>query len=366
LVGIGILGTGVGIRTHAPGFKQAPGANLVALFSPNFAKAKQLGSELGFARVSRSAEEVCSDSDVDLVVVASPNDLHVRQVESAISAGKHVLCEKPLALTSSEAHHLVALAAAAPTQLTLVNTQLRSNPYFRLMRDIVASERLGRVVFCRIAQQGMSASDHTALWNWNYDSKRGGGVRWAMGSHVVDLAEFILPGRIASVFGGLDPVHVSRRDEDGGKHEVTTSSVFVMAAHMSDGALLDVSAVAAAHTGFRFDIVIYLEGGEISFDLDRKVVITTDRGAGVENIREMAGLKSGELENSPSLFAGSFRYFADEIVDAISSGASVIDGAASFTDGARAVDILEAVRRSNKTSNAEVTVPAPNERTDTL
>jgi predicted dehydrogenase len=187
-----------------------------------------------------------------------------------------------------------------------------------------------------------------------------------MGSHVVDLAEFILPGRIASVFGGLDPVHVSRRDEDGGKHEVTTSSVFVMAAHMSDGALLDVSAVAAAHTGFRFDIVIYLEGGEISFDLDRKVVITTDRGAGVENIREMAGLKSGELENSPSLFAGSFRYFADEIVDAISSGASVIDGAASFTDGARAVDILEAVRRSNKTSNAEVTVPAPNERTDTL
>ncbi len=358
MVGIGIIGSGVGIRTHVPGFIQTDRAELVALYSPNSVKAKVLGARHGFRRVHESYQELCADTDVDLVVVASPNSFHFVQVKEALERGKHVLCEKPLSGSIEECEALADLASARCSQITVVNHQLRYNPYFKELKRIISSGELGSVFHARIFQQGNNGSDRSAPWSWSFDSDAGGGVRWAMGSHLVDLSTFLLGSAPAVVFGGLHTVVPVRYQEEL-PVDVNTSLEFSGAMMQADGANVFISAVTAGHSGFKFEIDVYMEHGQAHFDLDSKLTIYRDRGSRVDRLKEIPDLKPGELDNTASLFSGSFRYYADELLDAIVADVAMTPGGApTFVDALATTRVLDAFLRSYRTGESvQLSVP---------
>ncbi|MEJ5170948.1 MAG: Gfo/Idh/MocA family oxidoreductase, partial [Fimbriimonadales bacterium] len=106
---IGVVGLGMG-RHHARMFQSHPQAKLVALADPEEARRKEVGSELGVKRLYPSLEAMLAEEQLDVVSIATPNRFHKPQTIAALEAGAHVLCEKPLAMNSTESAELVALA----------------------------------------------------------------------------------------------------------------------------------------------------------------------------------------------------------------------------------------------------------------
>jgi len=347
------------VRTHAPGFLQTGQAVLAGLYSPNQDKAERLASQSGFSRVYTSVAELCEDPAVDLVVVSSPNLEHVDQVRYALECRKHVLCEKPLALSVAECRFLVDQAAAEPGRLAVVNNQLRFSPYLRLVREIVRSQRFGRVFHARILQQGTAWADPGVPWSWSFDASCGGGVRWAMGAHLVDLANFLFEQPTVSVHGSMHTVIPKRRKGDVDV-SVDAELEFSGVMNLADDVQVMLSAVGAAHSGFRFDIQIFCEHGEVRFDLENKVCVFWDQGRRSESFVDIPELKEGDRDNSKSFFSGTFRYYADAIVAALLDGeVHLLEGATSFSDGLETVRILEAFKEAKDSSSVAVVRRSP-------
>lgn len=348
MIRVGLLGSGVAIRTHLPGFRQA-GASVDAIFSPNVDKARALAREHAIDRVYSSYEDLCADATLDLVSVTSPNEYHAEQAACALNEGRSVLCEKPLALTSSACDRLAALARQHPAQGAWVNTQLRFSPYLMRLRDLIRSGDFGDVVSARIVQQGMSASNRNSPFSWSFDSARGGGVRWAMGSHLVDLALWLFGfDGLHDVNGGMGQA-VAERVDGNALRAVNVSDDVWVTLRWSTGFHCYLHSSAAAHSGFQFTVVVYTEHAEIRFDLLNKLVVFTDRGNRVVEHRQIPGLKDGEIDNKVSFFSGTFRYFADELVRALTHETIELTDGPTFRQGRLVVSVLEGVAVSHAT-----------------
>lgn len=352
MIGIGIIGSGVGIRTHAPGFKQTGNAKLVGLFSPNMEKAKRLVTEHGFTTLHKSYKDLCNDSDVDLVVVASPNSLHVEHTIYALKQNKHVICEKPLALTISECQKIVDESSKFEKTFSAVNHQLRFNPYIQKIKEIVQSNELGKPYNARLLHQGMAFADPAFPWSWSFDTKSGGGVRWAMGSHLIDLLLFIFGNEIVSVFGGMHTV-IPKRMKGDSEVNVNASAEFSGSVVMDDGMGAYISSTAAAFSGNKFNITIFLEKGEITFDLDSKIKVYKRDFKEPEVFKDIPAVYEDEVKNEISIFSGSFRYFANQITTALhGNDLSLLQDAATFEEGQKVTAIIEAFYDSYKTGRS--------------
>lgn len=129
VLNVGIVGTGVGIRTLLPGFRTVSRANVIGLVGSSLSRAEKVAKENGIPSAYATVEEMCADSSIQLVCVAPPNLHHYHDVSCALQARKHVLAEKPLAMTMEECRSL--RDEAQHTNLTAsVDHQLRFNPYF--------------------------------------------------------------------------------------------------------------------------------------------------------------------------------------------------------------------------------------------
>jgi len=104
---------------------------------------------------------------------------------------------------------------------------------------------------------------------------------------------------------------------------------------------------AAAHSGFRFEILVYTESAEIRFDLSSKLVVYGNRGDVVADFSQLPTLKPGDFDNTVSFFSGTFRHFADALVRGLEQGDVVIQDAPTFAEARRAVEMLEAIKASH-------------------
>lgn len=165
--------------------------------SPERADAKAL------APVYESFEEMLADDRVDVVHLTTPNNLHHPQVKQALAAGKHVVCEKPLAMTSDESAELVALAASSGL-VNCTNFNIRFYPLVQEARERVRAGELGDVwnVHGGYLQDWLAEPTD---WNWRLEPDRGGELRAVgdIGSHWMDLTQFVTGGRIVEVFADL-------------------------------------------------------------------------------------------------------------------------------------------------------------------
>jgi predicted dehydrogenase len=170
---------------------------------------------LGVGRAYASLDEILADPSVDVVHVTSPNHLHVPQASAILSAGKHVVCEKPLAMTAAESAALVAQADASGL-VNAVNFNIRFYPLHQHVREIVAAGDLGDVRFVT----GHYFQDwllHDTDWNWRLEPDKGGALRAVgdIGSHWLDLMAFITGEPIVSVMADLATFVVTRQEPTG-------------------------------------------------------------------------------------------------------------------------------------------------------
>lgn len=201
-LGWGIVGLGrLADQSIAPAMRAASNGRLVACCSRDLARANAFAERHGAARAYDSYEAMVANPEVQAVFIATPNALHVGPTIAAARAGKHVLCEKPLALTVADANTMIEACARAGVTLG-IGLHLRFEPFYQRLRTLIQGGAIGRCV--EVSLQRCSPPGHVPHDPDNWRRKRalaGLGVLYDMGPHVFDVLCWILgaePRRLAA------------------------------------------------------------------------------------------------------------------------------------------------------------------------
>jgi len=184
---IAVLGAGGAAQVvHLPILARLAGVQVVGIADPDRRKAETIGERFGISEVASDLASLAPGQSLDAVVVCTPNGAHEEGVLAALERGAHVLCERPLTVTSESARRLLDAAAAADRQLMVANNH-RYRHDFRLARQFVASGELGDVTFVR--SSWLNRRSRRPRRGWRTDAKyAGGGVLMDLGAQALDLA----------------------------------------------------------------------------------------------------------------------------------------------------------------------------------
>ena len=169
-VRVGVIGTGFGRRVQLPGLGLVPGVRVAAVGSGSLDRARAVAAEFGIARAFGSGEALAESPDVDLVIVSSTPDAHARHAIAALKAGKHVLCEKPMALSVREAEQMVDVAEGSPG-LARIDHELRYEPNRQRARELIRAGAIGPVLHIELLLKPYLRGDgrrqaFDAPWSW--------------------------------------------------------------------------------------------------------------------------------------------------------------------------------------------------------
>ena len=214
-VRVGLIGSGFISSLHAEALRRVPGAALVAVASPTPGKAERFAAVHGMPRHFTDTRALYDQKDVDLVVLGLPNDLHCEAAVAAAMAGKHVVVEKPMALSLAECDRMIAACAEAGVMLGYAEELCFAPKYVRL-KQLVDEGALGRIHL--VKQSEKHDGPHSA---WFYDTARsGGGVTMDMGCHAIEFFRWMLgrdghKARIVGAYAEMGTyVHGDRTDGD--------------------------------------------------------------------------------------------------------------------------------------------------------
>lgn len=208
-IGVGVAGTGFIGPAHVEGLRRN-GIQVLGLVESTPETAREKAAELGIPRAYDSFETMLVDPEIDIVHLATPNLLHHPYAKAALLAGKHVVCEKPLAMTANESAELVKLAADTG-KVNVVNFNIRMYPMVQHARSLVQSGDIGDLFIL----QGSYLQDWLLFdtdWNWRLEPNLGGTLRAVgdIGSHWLDLMTFITGLRVEEVFADFKTFHTIR------------------------------------------------------------------------------------------------------------------------------------------------------------
>lgn len=209
-IGVGVAGTGFIGPAHIEALRRN-GITVLGLAENTREKAQQKAAEMGIPRIYGSLDEMLKDEDIQVVHLATPNYLHYPHAKAALLAGKHVVCEKPLAMNTRESAELVQLAKESG-KVNAVNFNIRMYPLVQQARSMVQSGELGDLFIL----QGSYLQDWLLFptdWNWRLEPELGGTLRAVgdIGSHWLDLITFITGLRVVEVFADFKTMHPIRK-----------------------------------------------------------------------------------------------------------------------------------------------------------
>ncbi|MEX1335451.1 MAG: Gfo/Idh/MocA family oxidoreductase, partial [Candidatus Limnocylindrales bacterium] len=201
-IGAAVIGSGFIGTVHIENLRRL-GVDVRGVLGSSPERGQLAAERIGLPRAYDSLEELLEDPAVDAVHVTSPNQLHFPQVKQILAAGRHVVCEKPLAVTSAESAELVELAAASD-RISAVNYNIRFYPLNQHAHQMVRDGELGepRLVHGHYIQDWLLLDTD---WNWRLEPAKGGDLRAVgdIGTHWIDLTSFITGSRVASVMADL-------------------------------------------------------------------------------------------------------------------------------------------------------------------
>jgi predicted dehydrogenase len=371
-----IAGTGFVGAIHARSARLA-GARLVGVAASTPERAAPAAVRLGAERVFESPDALVEADDVDVVHICTPNHLHRPLAEAALGAGKHVICEKPLAVDVAGAARLIEAAGEAG-RTAAVPFVYRYYPTLREARERVRAGRLGRLSLLHgtyLQDWLLSADDD----NWRVEARLGGASRAFadIGSHWCDLAEFVSAQRIARLTARMTTVHPQRRragdatfaggDGGGELRSVDTEDAVVVQFETDRGALGSV-AVSQVSPGRKNRLWLEVDGADESVVFDQEhpeelwcgrreaaTVVSRDPGTLSPPAARFARLPGGH----PQGYADCFDAFIADAYEAVRTGRAT-DGLPTFADGLRAVQLTDAVLASARDGGwVEVPVTGP-------
>ncbi len=348
-VGIGIIGTGFARRVQIPAFKCVQGAWIASVSSASLDNAQSAADEFGIGHFSSDWRQTILHPEVDLVCITTTPQLHREMTLFAIEHGKHILCEKPMAMDLAEAEEMLAASAGKP-MLALIDHELRFQPGRQVVHQMLRDGAIGKVRHAKFIFQAPHRGDPDIAWNWWSDAAAGGGALGAINSHIIDSFNWFLGAEVSSVFCQLQTHIKTRRDAEGESRKVTTDDEANMLLRFHDGDVTKdatglVSVSMTEYPKYKNQLEFYGERGAIMIDHVGRVFAAM---AGEPDWKELGVALS---ENIPGVadtgFARGFMDFAPCIIEAIISGNLTVEHAATFADGVKVQRVLDAARLSN-------------------
>lgn len=366
VVGVGFIGA-----AHVEALRRL-GVQVVGVVGSTPERARAKAAAVGLPPVFDDLAHLLAEGDVDVVHVASPNAAHADQVRQVIAAGKHVVCEKPLALTSADARDLDARARAAGV-VNAVCFNLRFYPLVHQMRAMVAAGAIGRPHLVSGAYlQDWLLKDTD--WNWRLVPSEAGELRAIadIGSHWLDLAQFLTGEPIVEVMADLATVVPVRRHPPGPVETFATvaSGAELVEEPMSSddaaGVLVrfasgarGVVTVSQVSAGRKNAVTIEVDGADSSLawcseDPDRLLVghrgranelLPRDPSLLDPSVAHLAGYPGGHVEGYPDTFRA---LFGEVLADVARGGPSATPAYPTFEVGADVLAVTEAVATSSR------------------
>ncbi|HSK28238.1 MAG TPA: Gfo/Idh/MocA family oxidoreductase [Jiangellales bacterium] len=376
-LGVGMVGYAFMGAAHSQAWRSAPRffdlplvPRMAALCGRDAARVTAAADRLGWESVETDWKDLVSRADVDLVDVCTPGDTHAEIAIAALEAGKHVLCEKPLANTVAEAEAMVAAADRARERgvRSMVGFTYRRVPAVVLARELVAEGRLGELRHVRAQYLQDWISDPEAPLSWRLQKDRAGsGALGDIGAHIVDLTQFITGETITGVAGLLEtfvkerPLPESTSGLSGvagtARGEVTVDDAALFLARFTGGALGSFEATRFA-AGRKNAIRIEVNGsrGSLAFDFEDMNVLhfhdhTEDpRTAGFRRILVTEPTHPYVAAWWPAGHLLGYEHgFTHQVVDLMTAIAVGSDPIPSFADGLQVQRVLAAVETSAST-----------------
>jgi predicted dehydrogenase len=363
-----VLGTGFMGRVHLEALRRTENVDVAAIAGRNAAAAEKLGS--AFAVPHTSPDAILRDPTIDAVHICTPNAQHFPMAKEALLAGKHVLCEKPLAVSVAEAQELAALAAQRELR-NCVCHNLRYYPMVQQMRQMRIDGDLGEI----LVVQGTYSQDwllYSTDWNWRVDSKAGGPSRCMadIGSHWFDMAEHLTGLRVSALCADLNTVHKTRQQPKGSvetfankmlsavdvvETPIDTEDFGAVVFRMGERArgAMTASQVSAGRKN-RLSIEIYGTKSGVAWDQERpdelwighrnsaNCIIIKDPSLLKPAARTFADLPGGHSEGYDDTFKQVFRRFYASVAEA-----EAPQDYPHFADGLRQMAILAAELESS-------------------
>ncbi|WP_179492371.1 Gfo/Idh/MocA family protein [Microbacterium immunditiarum] len=284
MIGHGFMGA-----AHSVGWRQAPAVfdlpadvEMTVVVGRNADAVAEAAAHWGWAESATDWREVVARDDIDIVDIVTPGDSHAEIAIAALEAGKHVLCEKPLANTVAEAEAMADAAGRARGrgQRAVVGFTYRRVPAVTFMRDLIAQGAIGTVQQVRAAYRQDWLVDPQMPLAWRLQKERAGsGALGDIGAHIIDMTQFVTGQSVAAVSGTVDTI-VKERPLLGsgsglagtaaeGYGEVTVDDVAVFTGRLESGALASFEATRFA-TGRKNGLTIEVSGdqGALAFELE--------------------------------------------------------------------------------------------------
>ncbi len=346
---------------------------MAALCGRNASAVRAAADRLGWAATETDWRALIKRDDVQLVDVCTPGDGHAEVAIAALEAGKHVLCEKPLANTLAEAEAMTAAAerAAASGVRAMTGFNYRRVPAIALARQLVTDGRIGAIRHVRASYLQDWLVDPESPLTWRLQRERAGsGALGDLGAHIVDLAQYLTGELIAGVSAATATFVRERPLEGGGSGPVTVDDAAVFTARLASGALATFEATRFA-TGRKNQLRIELNGdrGSLAFDLERLNELQfCDRSddPATAGFRTILVTEPGHPYLSawwpPGHVLGWEHTFTHEVRDLVTAIAAGTEPAPSFRDGLQVQRVLAAVEQSATRASAWTTVDVADPR----
>ncbi|MBM7044784.1 Gfo/Idh/MocA family protein [Rhizobium lusitanum] len=366
-----VVGTGFISAVHIDSIRRL-GVNIAGIVGSSAERAKEKALQFGIGHAYGSYDDMLADPAVDVVHITSPNDDHPAQAEAALKAGKHVICEKPLALTSGQTDRLRKIAAETG-RVAAVNFNIRFYPQVHEMRSRIRDGSTG-TPFLVTGSYMQDWLLYDTDWNWRVEEERGGDLRVVgdIGSHWFDLASFVMGQPIVEVMAELPtfipirkqpigPVETFSNLVGGATIDVTIQSedAALIVVRFRDGArgVVTASQVSAGHKN---GITLEINGAKssVAWRGERpdelwighrsrpNEILMRDPSLLSPEAAAIATLPGGHGEGFENGFKAMYRAVYADIA---AGGPSNIPAYATFEDGHEEALIVEAVAESART-----------------
>jgi predicted dehydrogenase len=384
-IGAAVIGSGFIGTVHVEALRRI-GVRVAGVLGSTADRGAASATALDVPQGYASLEALLADPSVAVVHVTSPNQLHARHVKAIIAAGRHVVCEKPLAMTSAESAELVGLARASGL-IAAVNFNLRFYPLNQHVASLVRDGGIGdvRLVSGRYFQDWLLRETD---WNWRLEKDKGGALRAVgdIGSHWLDLTSTLTGLRVESVLAELTtfiPVRrkpagsvltfSTERAADTSPIDIDTEDVALLLLRYAGGARGSVT-ISQLSPGRKNSLAYEIDGSESAVAWDSESpeqlwighrdepnqLLLRNPALMNEPGRAAARLPGGHVEGFADTFAALFRAIYDDVLAGEPSAAPAY---ATFADGHEEMLIGDAVLESARSGRwvdvQRSEVPAP-------
>ncbi len=344
---VGTIGASFAKDAYLPALSLIDDVELVAISSARLSSAQSTADLFNIPNVYDDWEKMLAEHEFDLVCIATPTIHHAPMTLTALKAGAHVLCEKPMAMNTDESAKMLETAESL-NKVHIIGHELRFNPNRRKIKELIEAGAIGDIRHINIenitASMGDPASRVEGDW-WSLESM-GGGRLGANGSHQIDLIRFWL-GDIGAISGQVRTLVPNRIGKDtGNAWQATADDQSNFTAEMVNGAVVTVfMSGAARHSIGNHSQIFGSEGTILLADKDEKLLVAKAGEAYVD--MSIHDPNSDISSVNAGIWNVSFVALMDELTSAIREGRKLSWGA-TFEDGHQCQLAMDAIRQSSK------------------